>query len=108
MNPADCLHGPQGNQKRSHTVLAIIMGALLPIVVILLLGFFSGWHKDFTGDQATILNRMVMLYALPLLLFGSTVSISRSRLLENVPLALAGAAGIISSFFVVLLVRRFL
>jgi malonate transporter len=50
-------------------VLAIIMGALLPIVVILLLGFFSGWHKDFTGDQATILNRMVMLYALPLLLF---------------------------------------
>jgi malonate transporter and related proteins len=89
-------------------VLAIIMGALLPIVVILLLGFFSGWHKDFTGDQATILNRMVMLYALPLLLFGSTVSISRSRLLENVPLALAVAAGMISSFFVVLLVARFL
>ena len=89
-------------------MLAIIMGALLPIVVILLLGFFSGWHKDFTGDQATILNRMVMLYALPLLLFGSTVSISRSRLLENVPLALAVAAGMISSFFVVLLVARFL
>src|ERR1700677_189902 len=65
-------------RQRSHTVLAIIMGALLPIVVILLLGFFSGWHKDFTGDQATILNRMVTLYALPLLLFGSTVSISRS------------------------------
>ena len=53
-----------------------IIGALLPIVAILLLGFFSGWQKDFTGDQATTLNRMVMLYALPLLLFGSTVSIS--------------------------------
>ena len=89
-------------------MLTIIMGALLPIVVILLLGFFSGWHKDFTGDQATILNRMVMLYALPLLLFGSTVSISRHRLLSNVPLALAVAAGMISSFFVVLLVARFL
>jgi malonate transporter len=50
---------------------------------------------------------MVMLYALPLLLFGSTVSISRSRLLENVPLALAVAAGMVGSFFVVLLAARF-
>jgi predicted permease len=88
-------------------LLTTIIGALLPIVVVLLLGFFSGWHKDFTGDQATILNRMVMLYALPLLLFGSTVSISRSRLLENVPLALAVAAGMVGSFFVVLLAARF-
>jgi malonate transporter and related proteins len=91
----------------SHTLLTTIIGALLPIVVILILGFFSGWHKDFTGDQATILNGMVMLYALPLLLFGSTVSISRSRLLENVPLALAVAAGMIGSFVAVLLAPRF-
>ena len=91
----------------SHTLLTTIIGALLPIVVILLLGFFSGWHKDFTGDQATILNRMVMLYALPLLLFGSTVSISRTRLLENVPLALAVVVGMVGSFFVVLLAARF-
>ena len=95
-------------EEGSHTMLTTIIGALLPIVVILLLGFFSGWHKDFTGDQATILNRMVMLYALPLLLFGSTVSISRTRLLENVPLALAVAAGMVGSFLVVLLAARFI
>jgi malonate transporter len=88
-------------------LLTTIIGALLPMMVILILGFFSGWHKDFTGDQATTLNRMVMLYALPLLLFGSTVTISRSRLLENVPLALAVAAGTIGSFVVVLLPARF-
>jgi hypothetical protein len=46
----------------SHALLTTIIGALLPIVVVLFLGFFSGWHNDFTGDQATILNRMVMLY----------------------------------------------
>ena len=84
-----------------------IIGALLPIVVVLLLGYFSGWHKDFSGDQATTLNRMVMLYSLPLLLFGSTVSISRAKLQENVPLALAVAAGMIGSFFIVLLAARF-
>jgi malonate transporter len=88
-------------------LLTTIIGALLPIVVVLLLGYFSGWHKDFSGDQATTLNRMVMLYALPLLLFASTVSTSRSRLLENVPLALAVAAGMVGSFFVVLLAARF-
>lgn len=38
-----------------------MIGALLPIVVVLLLGFFSGWHKDFNGDLAAALNRMVML-----------------------------------------------
>jgi malonate transporter len=87
-------------------LLTTIIDAMLPIVVVLFLGFVSGWRKDFTGDQATILKRMVMLYALPLLLFGSTVSISRSRLLENVPLAVAVAAGMVSNFFVVLLVAR--
>jgi len=84
-----------------------IIGALLPIVVVLLLGYFSGWHKDFSGHQAATLNRMVMLYALPLLLFGSTVSISRSKLQEDVPLALAVAAGMVGSFFIVLLAARF-
>jgi len=31
----------------------------MPIVVVLLLGFFSGWHKDFNGDQATVLKEKV-------------------------------------------------
>lgn len=87
-------------------MLTTIIGALLPIVVILLLGFFSGWHKDFNADQATILNRMVMLYALPLLLFGSTITIPRSELLADVPLALAVAGGMIGSFCIVLLAAR--
>jgi malonate transporter and related proteins len=91
----------------SYTLLTTIIGALLPIVVILILGFFSGWHKDFTGDQAAVLNRMVMLYALPMLLFGSTVSIPRSSLLENISLAVAVAAGMVGSFLVVLLTARF-
>jgi len=30
-------------------MLTTIIGALLPIVVVLPVGFFSGWHKDFTG-----------------------------------------------------------
>jgi len=88
-------------------LLTTIVGALLPIVVILLLGFFGGWHKDFNADQATTLSRRVMLYALPLLLFGSTITIPRSQLQANAPLALAVALGMIGSFFMVLLAARF-
>lgn len=60
-----------------------VLGALLPIVITLLLGMVAGWHKDFDTRQAGILNRMVMLYALPLTLFASMVQISRGELLSN-------------------------
>ncbi len=49
-------------------MIETIVAALLPIVVTLVLVFFAGWHHDFEADQAAVLNRMVMLYALPLTL----------------------------------------
>jgi acetolactate decarboxylase len=50
---------------------------------------------------------MVMLYALPLLLFGGTLGISRSKLFGDLPLALAVATGMIGSFFIVLVIAHF-
>jgi malonate transporter and related proteins len=58
-------------------MIETIIGALLPVVVTLLLGFVAGWRHDFDGKQATTLNRMVMLYALPLALFAGMAGISR-------------------------------
>lgn len=43
-------------------MLHTIISALLPIVVVFLLGYRAGWHHDFGSEQAAILNRMVMLY----------------------------------------------
>jgi hypothetical protein len=53
------------------------------------LGFFTATghvavYLSGVCAQATTLNRMVMLYALPLLLFGSTVTIPRSQLPADV------------------------
>ena len=87
-------------------MLNTVIGALLPIIVILLLGFFSGWHKDFDGAQAAILNRVVMLYALPLLLFAGTVTVRREVLVQDVPLALGIVGGMLGSYFVVLSVAH--
>src|ERR1700677_3494866 len=87
-------------------MLNTVLGALLPITVILLMGFFSGWHKDFDGAQAAILNRVVMLYALPLLLFAGTVTVPRAVLVQDVPLALGIVGGMLGSYFVVLAVAH--
>jgi hypothetical protein len=34
------------------------------------INFFAAWHHDFGAAQASVLNRMVMLYALPMSLFA--------------------------------------
>ena len=64
-----------------------VVGALLPLIVTLGLGFFAAWRHDFTPEQAAVLNRMVLLYALPLLLFAGTVTIERSTLTSDLGLA---------------------
>jgi len=86
-----------------HTVLA----ALLPIVVTILLGFVAGWHHDFDQKQASTLNEMVLLYAVPMGLFAGTASTRREVLSQDVPLVIALGAAIIGAYAVVFLVSRF-
>jgi ABC-type spermidine/putrescine transport system permease subunit I len=50
-------------------MLATVLGAVLPMVVTVLLGFVAAWHHDFGSKDAPILNRMVLVYAVPLALF---------------------------------------
>jgi malonate transporter and related proteins len=89
-------------------MIQTIIGALLPVVVTLLLGFIAGWHKDFDGKQATILNRMVMLYALPLALFAGMAGIARDQVLSQAPLALAILIGMAGGYAVVFFVSFYL
>ncbi|HTV47306.1 MAG TPA: AEC family transporter [Phycisphaerae bacterium] len=89
-------------------MLATIVGCLLPIVVTLLLGYIAGWHRDFDANQATVLNRMVMLYALPMLLFAGMVSITRDQLTADVPLAAALLIGILGTFIAAVAIVYFL
>lgn len=89
-------------------MLQTIIAALLPIVVTLCLGFFAGWHKDFDVKQGTVLNKMVMLYALPLTLFSGMLGIERSVLLEQGSMAILIFLGMVVSYFLVLLLSHFL
>jgi malonate transporter and related proteins len=84
-----------------------VVGALLPLIVTLAFGFFAGWHHDFTPAQASVLNRMVLLYALPLMLFAGMVTIKRSTLTSDLGLAAAIAAGMLGTYLLTFLIVRF-
>jgi predicted permease len=49
-----------------------VLAALAPIAVTSLLGFVAAWHHDFAAKDAAVLNRMVLLYAVPVALFVGT------------------------------------
>lgn len=81
-------------------MIETIIGALLPIIVTLMLGLLAGWHKDFSADQATVLNRMVMLYALPLSLFSGMIQVSLQELLSDGYLLILVTAGMLGGFLI--------
>lgn len=89
-------------------MMETIIAALLPIVVTLILGFFAGWHHDFDAKQGGVLNRMVMLYALPLTLFAGMMGIQRSVLLEQGAMAVLLLIAMVGGYLVVLLAARYL
>src|SRR5271165_4304894 len=88
-------------------MMLTILSTMLPIVVTLLLGFVAAWHHDFTAKEATILNRMVLTYAVPLAVFVGTVGTPRATLLQCLPLALAILVGILGMYALVYLLCRY-
>lgn len=89
-------------------MLDTIITALLPIIVTLLLGYFSGFRHDFTKEQATVLNKMVMLYALPMLLFAGILSTPLAEIFNNGAVFLWLFIGMIAGFITVFSISRFI
>ena len=89
-------------------MLNIILSALLPMVVTFLLGIVAAWRKAFASKDASILNRMVLLYAVPLALFAGTVMTSRAALSQDIPLVITLCIAIIGFYCVVFLIARFI
>src|SRR5271165_1968127 len=86
---------------------ATILSTLLPVIVTLLLGFVAAWHHDFTAKEATILNRMVLTYTVPISVFVGTISTSRIELVQSIPLAAAIFPCCVGIYVRVFLLSRF-
>jgi malonate transporter and related proteins len=87
--------------------MGTVLGALLPLIVTLGLGFFAAWRHEFSAKQATVLNKMVLVYAVPLLLFSVTVTIKRDQLTSDLGLAAAIAVTMICFYLLTFVIARF-
>jgi len=88
-------------------VVETVLGVLAPIVVTLLLGFVAASRHDFGPTEASVLNRMVLLYAVPIALFIGTIGIPRADLVEDVAFAVAMFVAIVCLYGLVFLLFRF-
>jgi predicted permease len=89
-------------------MMNVILGALLPVIITLALGMLAGWRRDEDTKAAESLNRMVLVYALPLALFAGTITVSPQELVSQWPLLLALLAGTVLPFLLAFFVDRYL
>jgi malonate transporter and related proteins len=84
-----------------------ILSALTPIVFTLLLGFVAAWRHDFGPKEASVLNRMVLLYAVPLALFVGTVGTPRADLVQDIAFVVAIFVAIVGFYALVFVLFHF-
>lgn len=84
----------------------IILYAIVPILVIMLLGYCSGRVGAFSGADARVLNKVVLNYALPAALFVSIVKANRRMLGVDIKLTIIAFAVLLACFFLVYFVFR--
>lgn len=71
---------------------------LLPIIVVMILGYASGKHHTFSEDQARAFNQLVLNYALPAALFVSIVRANREMIFADDKLTLVSLVVIVGCF----------
>lgn len=86
----------------------IILYAIVPILVVMLLGYYSGKTKAFNGADARVLNKVVLNYALPAALFVSIIKANREMLSVDIKLTLISFVVLIGCFMLVYFVFRWL
>jgi malonate transporter len=64
----------------------ILLDSLMPIFVVMALGYLAGWTRDIDNNHLAALNALVMDFALPLSLFVATAFTPRALLLAQWPL----------------------
>ena len=67
---------------------------LVPVLVTMGLGYGAAWHGRFGADQVPILNKMVLLYAVPMSISVGILRLSRHALVDHAALMLVLVLGL--------------
>lgn len=78
----------------------IIFNDIVPIFVVMALGYAGAKMNAFTPSQTQALNKVVLNFALPAALFVSITKATREMLFEDLTLTLVSLIGIVAFFFV--------
>lgn len=76
----------------------MLVSDLIPIFVVMILGYVSGKKNIFAEDQAQVFNKLVLDFALPAALFVSIVRADRAMLFENATLTIISFVGLVALF----------
>jgi malonate transporter and related proteins len=80
---------------------------LLPVLFVMGLGYAAGRAKKFNAEQVKGLNELVLVYALPALMFVGTVTTTRTRLLTEATYLLGVFLATVGLFAAAVLVSAF-
>lgn len=86
--------------KERTTVINILVDDIVPIIVIMALGYICGKFSYFDDDQRQGLNKLVLNIALPAALFVSIIKSTRAMLAKDATLTAISFIGVIVMFMV--------
>lgn len=84
----------------------LMVADLIPIFVIMILGYCAGKQNAFTQDQGRAFNKLVLDYALPAALFISIIKADRQMLFDNATLTVISVVVITGLFLLSFLTCR--
>ena len=79
-------------------MIDILIKDILPIFVIMFLGYMAGKEKVFKAEDSKVLNKLVLTYALPAALFVSIVKADSARLFDDLKLTIVSLVVITGMF----------
>jgi predicted permease len=79
-------------------MIDILIKDILPIFVIMFLGYMAGKEKVFKAEDSKVLNKLVLTYALPAALFVSIVKADSAMLFDDLKLTIVSLVVITGMF----------
>lgn len=77
---------------------SIIVNDIVPILILMLLGYICGKFDFFDSDQLQGLNKLVLDIALPAALFISIVKATREMFVKDIRLTIVSVVGVVALF----------
>ena len=88
-------------------MLHVILYAIVPIIVVMSVGFIAGKKGAFSGGDAKAFNKVVLDFALPAALFVSIVDADRQMLVDDLKLTIISLVVIMACFMLVYWIYKY-